>query len=296
MIAVLGGESQLALSMQYALADKNIRYFTRSDVDILSLDSISRFQKSFQPSVIINCSAYTNVNQAEEDKINCDLLNVSGINNLALVFGDLDAHIINISTDYVFDGEKGSPYIETDPINPLNYYGISKAMGEKILIDSNLNFTIIRTSWLFSPFKDNFLKKIFFRSLSNDDLQVTASEIGSPTDAIELAFAIEKLINNLELAKSEIFHFSGNTFLSWHDFANDIIRIGFQAGFLNSDTPASKFVSKDLPDVIRPKYSALSSQKFNNIISYKHQEYEDSIMRALNIIQKNSMSINKRKI
>ena len=288
MIGVLGGQSQLASAMRWAISDKRFIYFNSSEVNILDKNSIRSFIRDIKPELIINCSAYTNVNLAEEESKNCIMLNLNGVENLVNECEQQNIHIVHISTDYVFDGRKSSPYTEFDEPNPLNIYGSSKRDAEKFLINNYINFSIIRTSWLYSGFKKNFLKTIFLRALMKEPLNVQSRERGTPTDAIELAFAIERLSNNLKFAKSKTFHFSGNHSVSWKQFANDIISVAFELGFLKDKLEINDYVydNASASVAIRPINSALDSSKFVSTFGFKHASYKNCIKRSLEIIAK----------
>jgi len=288
VISVIGGQSQLALAMKWAISDKRFNYFNSSEVNILDEITVRSFIKDVKPNLIINCSAYTDVNRAEEESENCFMLNLNGLVNLVNACEGHNSHIVFISTDYVFDGSKSSPYNEYDDTYPLNIYGSSKRDAEKFLINNCTNYTILRTSWLYSGFKKNFLKTIFLAALGKESLNVQSRERGTPTDAIELAYAIEKLSNNLQFAKSKTFHFSGNYCVSWNQFANDIVSVAFELGLLRDKLEVKDNINNNVSTsmALRPMYSALDSSKFTSTFGFQHATYKNCIKRSLELIAK----------
>ncbi len=200
-------------------------YHTNSKtLDVTNKENVSQFFSDTSFDFIVNCAAYTNVEQAEKESEKAFLVNAKGVENLVQICKKKSSTLIHISTDYVFDGKKGSPYMEDDIPNPINEYGKSKLAGE-IYIQKNLTkYFIIRTSWLYSEFGHNFFKTILKKSEIEKELTVTTSEIGTPTNANDLAKFILNIIQ-MNSSKYGIYHYSNLGEATWYDFAEEILRI-----------------------------------------------------------------------
>jgi dTDP-4-dehydrorhamnose reductase len=179
--------------------------------------------EKLNPTHIINCAAYTNVAKAEQEKELCYLVNVEGVKNLVFVSNIVKAKLIQISTDYVFDGDSDNGvYYPHSKKNPLNYYGHTKHLAEDFVTSHCISFLIIRTSWLYGNSNDNFVNKILDYSRSRDSIEVIDDELGSPTYALDLAYAIIELINK---DFDNIIHLTNDGFISRYDFARKIIEL-----------------------------------------------------------------------
>ncbi len=224
-ILVTGANGQLGKSIQeIAKNAKDLHYIFKSSkeldiTDSLQVNSILSYQ-SFD--YCINCAAYTNVENAERNPEVAHRVNALGVANIAHACSKNEVILIHISTDYVFDGRKEGPYTINDPTNPINMYGKSKLKGEEYIQAILKEFFIIRTSWLYSQYGNNFYKTILEKAKEGIDLKITDEQTGCPTKASNLAGFISKLI----VAKSEaygIHHFTDGIAMSWFDFAQKII-------------------------------------------------------------------------
>ncbi|WP_234859547.1 dTDP-4-dehydrorhamnose reductase [Aquimarina aquimarini] len=234
------------LELHFA-SSKNLGITKKKDIQSFFAD------RSFD--FVINCAAYTNVEQAEREPEKAFKVNAEGVKNLAEICRDYNATLIHISTDYVFDGEKRTPYTVEDTPNPINQYGKSKLAGEKHVQDILEKYFIIRTSWLYSEFGKNFYKTILEKSKTEAELTITTSEIGTPTNANDLAKFILKLIQSSS-TRYGIYHFSNRGEATWYDFAEEILRI------LNKlDTIKLEKTDNYSTFVARPKYSVLDVTK-----------------------------------
>ncbi|MBT2160334.1 dTDP-4-dehydrorhamnose reductase [Zobellia barbeyronii] len=225
-VLVTGANGQFGKSIEKIAVNYpqlNFVFATSSELDITSIESIEKklFNESF--SYLINCAAYTDVENSEKEPEKAYKVNADGVKNLALICKKQHTVLIHVSTDYVFDGEKGAPYLVTDVTNPINVYGASKLKGEQhieYLMDS---YFIVRTSWLYSEFGKNFYKTIFQKAKEGANLSVIDDQIGSPTHAGNLAEYILNLI--IDQSKSYgIHHFTDGEILSWYGFAEKILK------------------------------------------------------------------------
>lgn len=260
-ILVTGGNGLLGRYFTNVLKSNNIHHLSlgKECLDITNVKDINDVLTDFRPTHVVNCAAYTNVNAAEIEKKKCYLLNVSAVVNLILVTNQFNCNLIHISTDYVFDGNKiDGLYNELDYPNPLNYYGMTKLIAENKIRRLAKKWTIIRTSWLYGLYGDNFVNKIINRILSNDSIAVVDYEIGSPTYALDLAESIfDIIINNVD----GIVHVSNSGHVSRYNLALEIAR------YLNIRKVVIKPLYEDqsiqvIEGAIRPKKVILVSQLY----------------------------------
>ena len=225
VILVTGGEGQLAscFKSSHKLIDNKWIFLSKKELDITNVDNVGEVFEKYEPDVIINCAAYTNVEKAEEDKETAKLVNAIGPKVLAQCARHYNAKLIHISTDFVFNGDKPLPYRYDDRTRALSYYGKSKLDGENNIKNYD-NVYIFRTSWLYSEYCRNFFKTMYNRIKNGEKTFVVNDQVGTPTYARDLAnFIIYTIENNtLEKAKSRILHFSNEGCCSWYDFAKSI--------------------------------------------------------------------------
>ncbi len=194
-----------------------------SDMDITDIKAVESVISDCEPDIVIHCAAYTNVDKAEEDSEKAFLINGVGTENIAKVVFKLNIPIIYISTDYVFDGTKNSPYLPSDKTNPINIYGASKLKGEEAVKKHCLKYYIVRTSWLYGHHGKNFVETML--SLANDceEIKVVNDQTGCPTWTVALCDGIIDLIE--EEAEYGIYHVCGSGKATWYEFANEIFKI-----------------------------------------------------------------------
>lgn len=263
-VLITGSKGQLGQCFQYCSTNyPEILFFYKNsrEIDITNKSAIQNFVENQNLNYIINCAAYTNVEQAEKEPQKAYLINGEGVKNLAEVCKVNDIILIHISTDYVFDGSKDTPYTEKDITNPINHYGKSKLLGEKHILDILENYYIIRTSWLYSPYGNNFYTKVKKKVENGENLRITDAEKGTPTNGINLAHFILKIIDN-GIKNFGIYHFSDGNVLTWFDFAIEILKKDGEK-FHNLKLEKTNFY----PTVAkRPIYSALSTKKSNKLL------------------------------
>ena len=280
-ILVTGSNGQLGSEIKSISSDYSYNFFftDRNNIDITSKDSIKEFCKTNNINVIINCAAYTAVDKAQSDEINADLINRKAVKKLALVSQELNIKLIHISTDYVFDGKNFKPYCEEFQTNPQSIYGKTKLDGENEMRDINpKNSIIIRTSWVYSYYGNNFVKTMLRLGKEKEELGVIFDQIGTPTYAKDLAKTILDIIPQIENSKVEIYNYSNEGVLSWYDFAKEIMKMAKLNCKINPietyqyPTPAK-----------RPHFSLLNKNKikstFNIEIPYWKDGLDDCLRR-----------------
>jgi dTDP-4-dehydrorhamnose reductase len=266
--------------------DSEFIFVGRSELNLSSESSINHFSRNNKFDVIINCAAYTAVDEAEEDQELANQVNHLAVKQLAKITKDQQAKLIHISTDYVFDGESDDPYIETDETNPINVYGKTKLAGEQALQKvMPTNAIIIRTSWVYSEYGGNFVQTMLRLSKERDELNVVSDQIGSPTYATDLAKVILKIIHNKDYQDkqqpTEIYHYSNIGEISWYDFAKEIFKIAKITCKVNPittgqyPTPAKRALN-----------SRLNQKKIHKAFEINSEYWKDSLTQAFQFIRK----------
>lgn len=256
-ILITGSKGQLGSAIKEISKDYlHIFFFKdKSEMDITNFSFVQNFLKKYKIDTVINCAAYTDVINAEKNKILSDNVNNLGVENLAKLCSKFNIQLIHISTDYVFDGYNNLPYEESNLTNPQNYYGISKLNGEKKVLSYDLKKSaIVRTSWLYSKLSNNFVSKVLNELKNRNEIFVVKDEIGSPTNALDLSRAILEIIPRLSNSKTEIYHFSNLGQCSRYELAKKIKEI------IKSESIVSVSTQK-FSKIKRPKFSVLNSSK-----------------------------------
>ncbi len=247
----------------------------RTVLDLSDLKAISQVLDEIQPQIIINCAAYTAVDKAETETELADILNHQAVAVLAKWSYSNGCQLVHISTDYVFDGNSNSALSEEAPIGPINVYGQTKLAGEQACLSENPNAIIIRTSWVYSRFGNNFVKTMCKLMQERDHLNVVNDQIGSPTYAANLAKAILTIITHPNW-QAGIYHYSNEGAISWYEFALAIQKIG---GF---QCKITGIPSTDYPTPARrPKYSLLDKSKITNTFGVIISDYRESLEKCM---------------
>ena len=244
---------------------------SRKKLDIANTSNLKKVLDKINPDTIINCAAYTDVKKAETEKKTSKLINFEAVGFLAKYCCEKRIQLIHISTDYVFDGNKKVPYVESDKKNAVNFYGITKAEGENIFLKYELkNSIIIRTSWLYSEYNFNFINQIIDKVKKNKNIEITTEETGSLTNANDLANVILEILPKIQNNEPEIYHFSNTGFCTRFEIANKINEL------LNGSSKVEYNYKYDRK-VIRPKFSALDSEKICNKFNINNHNWLDSL-------------------
>lgn len=234
LIVGRGGQVARALAATLPAESVDATCLGRPDLDIRDADSITRAVEAVSPDLVINAAAYTAVDQAETEEDEARLVNAVGAGVLAKAAANCGAPILHLSTDYVFNGEKPSPYIETDPVAPLGAYGRSKREGEQAVAEANPQSVILRTAWVYSSWGKNFAKTMLRVAETREELTVVHDQRGNPTSAEDIAAALWKIAgkyaDNRESLVSGVFHLTAAGEASWAEFAEEIFAVSAAAG------------------------------------------------------------------
>ncbi|MBN1696483.1 MAG: dTDP-4-dehydrorhamnose reductase [Spirochaetales bacterium] len=268
MIWLVGNKGMLGSAVEEIISRCGFEYVsTDKEVDITSMAGLESYISGRRfPDIdyIINCAAYTAVDSAERERDKAFRLNASGPRHLALIARRRRAVLIHISTDYVFDGEKEAPYIETDPAHPLCVYGASKLEGEKLLQSETDRFFILRTAWLYGRGAGDFVKTMIGLFNEREAVTIVDDRTGSPTNVKDLAEAIVTIIK-IKTDSYGIYHVTNQGYTTWFGFATEIYRYGKENGVLTRDVSLLPITSYEYQaPAKRPKNSVLSNGKCEN--------------------------------
>ncbi len=282
LILVTGNNGQLGnelrvLSKEYSQFDWVLTDV--AELDITNAKKVEEFFRQYKPVVCINAAAYTAVDKAETDRELALKINGEAVGYLADNCAALNTIFIHISTDYVFDGTATIPYEENYPVNPVNYYGESKLRGEQIAIEHYPSVIILRTSWVYSYFGNNFVKTMLRLMKERESISVIYDQLGSPTYAGDLAEAIMQIVtaNN---PQAGIYNFSNDGVISWFDFAMAIKQFAdLQCEIKPIETSGYPTPAK------RPGYSVLNKEKIQATFGIKLKDWKDSLQRCISLLQ-----------
>ena len=279
VVLVTGANGQLGQALQFIAAkypEMNFVFCSSSELDITDSVNCKVVFEKHQPDFCINAAAYTAVDKAESEPERAHAINVNGAQNIAEVCKIHDTVLLHVSTDFVFDGEKTTPYTEEDLPNPTGIYGQTKLDGEKAVAATWEKHFIIRTSWVYSQFGNNFMKTMLRLASDRDSLSVVNDQIGTPTHAVDLAEALLRIIaSDFRLPTSDlygIYNFSNEGQCSWYDFAQKIFEVNAVSITLNP-IPTTSYPTP----AKRPKYSVLDKTKIKEVFGLDIKKWEQSL-------------------
>jgi dTDP-4-dehydrorhamnose reductase len=282
-ILVTGGNGQLGQSLRQLAGnypDFNLLFTDYEDLDITDAAALDAYFAGQQIDACINCAAYTAVDKAESDEDKAFLLNFQAVLSLAEVCSRYNAQLVHISTDYVFSGKQNVPYSEQDDTDPESIYGASKVRGEAAALGYNPSTIVIRTSWLYSEFAVNFVKRMKELMQERQELTVVFDQTGTPTYAGDLAKAILDILTfrfaNPDTAIGGIYHYSNEGVTSWYDFAVTIKEL---TGATTTITPVTSDKYKTAAK--RPAYSVLNKEKIKTTFGIQIPYWKDSLSKLL---------------
>lgn len=298
MIWLIGSKGMLGTELSLLLEKSGYSFIgTDSEVDITGLAALEDFIRTQQNKTepidcIINCAAYTAVDKAEDDAEKCRQLNTQGVGNIAVCAKSINARLIHISTDYVFDGEgiktEGGniprPYREDDATNPIGVYGLTKRDGELTVLENNPNSYIIRTAWLYGKYGNNFVRTMLKLMNEKETIRVVNDQKGSPTWTYDLSQAIIRLLCAMDKnpAPYGIYHFTDEGEVSWFDFACKIHAFAQKIGILTKNCLITPCTSADFPaKVKRPTYSVLDKTKIKAALNIDIPLWDKSLNKFL---------------
>jgi dTDP-4-dehydrorhamnose reductase len=292
-IYVIGSQGQVARSLREAAAGDNDIVFgcaQRPDVDLLRPESVAQALAEFRPDIVVNPAAYTAVDKAESEPDQAFAINRDGAGAVAAAAAKQGASVIHLSTDYVFDGTKDAPYVESDPVNPRSVYGQSKHEGELAVAAANSGHLVLRTSWVYAPFGTNFVRTMLRLTAERDSLRVVDDQIGCPTYAPDIAAATITIAKKVvaegwDPKFAGVTHLAGPDALTWYAFANDIVRGAALRG--GRSVPISPILSSDYPTpAARPANSRLSTTRLASVFDVRLPPLERSLANCLDRLLK----------
>jgi dTDP-4-dehydrorhamnose reductase len=287
-ILVTGAYGQLGSELKVLSERSSEHQFLFTDADTLDItdeNQVSRFFEKEKPEMVINCAAYTAVDKAETEIDAAQKVNTIAPALLAKYTSFYNAGFIHISTDYVFNGKSFVPYNETDPVQPETVYGKTKLAGENFILSSESKAVIIRTSWLYSTYGNNFVKTMLRLGSERDLLKVVFDQIGTPTYAADLAKAVLKIVSVYEKEPENflagVYHFSNEGVASWYDFAQSIF------GISGLNCKILPVLSDEFPTTARrPHYSVLNKSKIKSTFNLEIPYWKDSLKKCIEKLQK----------
>lgn len=276
---VFGASGQLGTCLQTIASRKeikNIIFLPEQEADILDLQKLKTVFETYQPAYIINCAAYTAVDKAEDEVELARKINKTGAQNLAQYCKNYGATMVHVSTDFVFEGNHPNLLVETDIAQPINIYGLTKLEGEQDIEAILPQHFIIRTSWLYSEYGNNFVKTMLKLGAERDELKIIGDQIGTPTYAIDLADAILTIIAS-QKENYGIYHYSNEGVTSWYDFAKGIFDIS------KTDVNVLPIRTAEYPTkAIRPLFSVMDKSKIKNTFGLEIPYWRDSLITCIN--------------
>ncbi len=285
-ILVTGANGQLGKEMQVIAASfplYNFVFVTKEDLPIDDMDAVKKYFNAHKIDVCVNCAAYTAVDKAETETEKAFQVNAVAVGNLAAACAPQQALFIHISTDYVFDGTAATPYKEDHTVHPVNAYGASKLKGEELALQNNPASIIIRTSWVYSSFGNNFVKTMLRLMSERESINVVDDQVGCPTYAADLAAAIIKIVDQSSAGEinSGIYNFSNKGVINWYQFATAIKELSGSHCTVNP-IPASLYPTP----AKRPNYSVLDTTKIQQTFNVVIPEWKDSLEKCLKLFGK----------
>jgi dTDP-4-dehydrorhamnose reductase len=283
-ILVTGGSGQLATSLAHAGGER-IRRVGRPEFDFDRPETIEKAFGEVGPAIVVNAAAFTAVDLAESEKEASARANHEGPKRLAELCAEAGIPLIHVSTDYVYDGTKGAPYVETDPTAPTGVYGRTKLDGEQAVLAANSRTIVLRTSWVFSPFGKNFIKTMLNAQLKTSNLKVVADQHGSPTSAPNLADAILAITRRIETDGFEpslagVYHAANRGFTTWHGLATATFEEAERHGRTMPNVAA--ITTSDWPTpATRPADTRLDCAKLERVFGVTLPEWRPSLARAV---------------
>ncbi|MDC0871029.1 dTDP-4-dehydrorhamnose reductase [Flavobacteriaceae bacterium] len=289
-VLITGSNGQLGSEIKELASDyENLECIFKDlpELDICDKEALNTFITDQHINAVINCAGYTAVDKAEEEALIAQKVNSEGVLNLANALKKVDGKLIHISTDYVFDGNHSQPYKESDPVSPIGVYGQTKRAGELAVLNCSIDAIVIRTSWLYSVYGDNFVKTMLRLGNKKKSIQVVSDQKGTPTFAKDLAKTCLDILSDVSSTnlnkKGSLYHYSNEGVASWYNFATAIMKIS------NIDCRVIPIETKDFPtQARRPLYSVLDKSKIKSDFKLTIPYWRDSLANCIKKINHNS--------
>ena len=289
-VLITGSKGQLGSEIKELASDyENLEFVFKDlpELDICDAETLTTIISDQHINAVINCAGYTAVDQAEENSEIAEQVNVKGVLNLVNALEKVDGKLIHISTDYVFDGNHSQPYKESDPVSPVGVYGETKRAGELAVLNSSIDAIVIRSSWLYSKYGNNFVKTMLRLGNEKKSIQVVSDQKGTPTYAKDFAKTCLDILSDAGSTniskKGSLYHYSNEGVTSWYDFATAIMEIS------NIDCKVIPIETKDYPtEARRPMYSVLDKSKIKSDFKVTILHWRDSLANCIKNINHNS--------
>lgn len=277
-IIVFGASGQLGQCLK-VIAEKqniqNVNFLPEEQANVLDIEGLRAIFALEKPAFCINCAAYTAVDKAEDEVEIARKINRDGAGNLSRLCKEYDVTLMHVSTDFVFAGNVTSLLTETDIAKPVNIYGLTKLEGEQIIAETSSKYFILRTSWLYSEYGNNFVKTMMRLGSEKDELRIISDQIGTPTYAMDLAKCIFHLIENGN-QQYGLYHYSNEGVTSWYDFAKAVFDIG-DINVKAIPIRSSEYVTK----AVRPAFSVMDKTKIKNTFGMEIPYWRDSLIECM---------------
>jgi len=273
---LIGSLGQLGNEFKHYFQKNNIEFYETDlpTLDVFNLDDVLEIFSNFKPEIVINCSAYNFVDRAEEDRWNPIKVNTIGVKNLAYACEKYDSFLVHFSTDYVFDGEKPIQYTEEDEPNPINFYGLSKFLGEQAISDILDSYLIFRVSWLYGYGTQNFIVKFLHWVEDTDIVRIAIDEVSVPTSTFTVVDAVMK---SLDEGLCGLYHLTNSGFASRYEWALEIKKnLGLRINIVPVNSEEFHLPAR------RPKFSAMSNQKISSDLNIEIPSWREELERFLN--------------
>lgn len=283
-VVVIGFNGQLASELRF-LSDRfstlRIHFLPQTQIDILNYEKLKDVLMLYDPKFIINCAAYTAVDKAENESDIAKAINADAILNLGRYGHEYNCHLVHISTDFVFDGHSRQPYKEDDQTAPLSVYGHTKLLGEENLKNSGCSYTLIRTSWVYSSFGNNFVKTMMKLGKERESISVVNDQVGSPTYARDLAEFILSNLLDFGHFRDETYHYSNSGEISWFEFASEVMHLA------HLECKVIPISSAEYPTLAkRPSYSVMDKSKIISHYNIELKDWKDSLKECIELLSR----------
>lgn len=282
-VLITGSKGQLGSEIKDLASDyENLECIFKDlpELDICDIKELNTFIIDQHIKAVINCAAYTSVDKAEQEELIAQKVNSEGVLNLVNALKKVDGKLIHLSTDYVFDGNHSQPYKESDSVSPVGVYGETKRAGELAVLNSNIDAIVIRTSWLYSVYGNNFVKTMLRLGNEKEPLKVVFDQLGTPTYAKDLAKTCLDILSNAGSTKisnkGNLYHYSNEGVTSWYDFAISIMEL------VGENCKVKPIQTKDYPTLAkRPQYSLLNKSKIKTDFKIEIPYWKDSLKQCI---------------
>lgn len=285
-VLLLGAGGQLGKSIQSNFSESvDLINLSKKKLSITNKKALGKAIKLYHPDFVINAAAYTNVDGAETERNKANKVNNLSLHFLVELSNSYNFTLIHFSTDYVFDGKTKHPYLESNEMKPINYYGLSKSLGDKHIIENCNRYYLFRVSWLYSPFGKNFVTTMIGLS-TRDSIEIIDDQYGRPTSAVHLSKFLNKLVSGSYQLEFGVYNFSSSgSIVSWSGFAEEIFTNAFKSKLIDAIPEIKNISSKERNGAaLRPSYSVLSNEKIEKTCKISFPNWRELLIYDLKLI------------